>query len=819
MANKYMIKHKLWLQYSSFIALSLFTPQLFAGVFDVPLHDKSLNFLGIIFGSPVGNIPLGDAPPNIVISQMFEKLNLIAVTVGIIVVSYTALISTIQTAQEGQIMGKKWSSIWIPMRSFIGMLLMVPTPGTGYSIIQVTVLWLILQGIGAANQIWYIVLDNLERGVSATAATNLSGAQLNAIDQDAKILTENLFYSAVCMAAMQKINSGTALDDSIQTIVPFAGTLITEHGSDIKAYYLDPTESLQESSYTYKGYFNIGTKASSIQAASQIQTKVCGSYEVISSVQAEELQGTSDAAQQQAAKSLSKNAYNTKILALNTMFTELYRLAQAVVNDQVQPKDSSGRIAQDSGGARISHPNVLNGSNSIFKNFMGQLITSKAGGTQTGDNVQQFIESAQVGSRQQAIESVRNAGWISAGSFYFIMNKVGTVSLLETAKIVPKLKADKTIAEVIGNENDISKVQTNLKEKVFNGVNIADRQLKFIAKHFINARNYTKLSPMTSGSLSANSLDFKGGGGSGGSLAALNKSAANDMRNYLSDPEGDPLVGITSLGSKLMLNAEITFIIFTAGTALIVAAAGSPGTLGVPLQLAIAAQTFFLTFGSVLLSVLIALWLAGATMSIYVPMIPYMIFTLTAIGWFILVIEAIVAAPILALAMVIPSGDELGKLSTGIGLLTGIFFRPTLMIFGFVLSAKLFQAAVSLVNFGMVDAIGSISKSGSLLSAIPVMFLFAGFMVALVNKCFSLIYVLPDRVLRWIGITPEQTDLSAMQEAKGTVEAGAKGTAEAMRGVGEAPGAVAKAKAAGKEGSGKASDAPTGTSNAPTTGT
>ena len=117
-----------YLNYLSLPILYFIAPNVFAGVFDPPPSDQSLAYLGMIFGSNVGTIYLGGAA-NPVLAQMFEQFNTIIVAIGTVVISYIGIVSTINTAQEGQTMGKKWSSIWLPMRSMMGMLLMVPTPG------------------------------------------------------------------------------------------------------------------------------------------------------------------------------------------------------------------------------------------------------------------------------------------------------------------------------------------------------------------------------------------------------------------------------------------------------------------------------------------------------------------------------------------------------------------------------------------------------------------------------------------------------------------------------------------------------------------
>jgi hypothetical protein len=158
-----------------------------------------------------------------------------------------------------------------------------------------------------------------------------------------------------------------------------------------------------------------------------------------------------------------------------------------------------------------------------------------------------------------------------------------------------------------------------------------------------------------------------------------------------------------------------------------------------------------------------------------------MIYTVTALGWFLLVVEAIIAAPIVSLGFVIPSGEELGKVVPGLMLLVSIVLRPTLMVFGFILAARLFRAVVALVNFGMADTFKTIPTTGSLLAPVAAMCLYGGFIIALVNKSFALIYIVPDKVLRWIGGPTEQTDASAAHEAKQSMDKGA----QVAKGMGE----------------------------------
>ncbi len=76
-----------------------------------------------------------------------------------------------------------------------------------------------------------------------------------------------------------------------------------------------------------------------------------------------------------------------------------------------------------------------------------------------------------------------------------------------------------------------------------------------------------------------------------------------------------------------------------------------------------------------LTALLLALFTTGAVLAFYLPLIPFLIFTFAAIGWFIGVIESIVAAPLVALGIMHPEGpsEVLGRSEQGFMLILGVF--------------------------------------------------------------------------------------------------------------------------------------------------
>ena len=207
------LKHnkRLWVQGLLLLLGWLIGTEACAGIFEVAPTDQSKIYLGMIFGGSVGSIQLsGDT--NTTLSLMFERFNYIILTVGLLVISYIAVSSTINTAREGQALGQKMS-LWVPARACLGTLLMVPSTTSGYSVVQITVLWVVLNGIGAANSVWSVILNQMTRQVGIVASTTatfsteapkISGNGLSA-------LVQSVMYSSTCM---HSINSMTELPNT-----------------------------------------------------------------------------------------------------------------------------------------------------------------------------------------------------------------------------------------------------------------------------------------------------------------------------------------------------------------------------------------------------------------------------------------------------------------------------------------------------------------------------------------------------------------------------------------------------------------------------
>ena len=150
-------------------------------------------------------------------------------------------------------------------------------------------------------------------------------------------------------------------------------------------------------------------------------------------------------------------------------------------------------------------------------------------------------------------------------------------------------------------------------------------------------------------------------------------------------------------------------------------------------------------------------------------MVPYIVFTFAGLGWFIGVIEAMVAAPIVAIGVLHPDGQHeiWGKADTGVMLLLNVFLRPGMMVIGFIAGISLSYVGVWVLNEGFSSTLSLTSPTfglGAIWWPVFMAVIYAGTVVAILNKSFSLIHILPDKILRWLS--------GGMAEALGAETAG-----------------------------------------------
>ncbi|MDP1603075.1 MAG: type IVB secretion system protein DotA [Legionella sp.] len=167
--------------------------------FAPPLTDVSVVFLGNIFGIVDGVL---HGTGSQIMGNIFAVFNAAVLALGGIVIMYTLIVSTVNTAHEGQMLGQKWSSLWVPVRATLGLGLLIPK-ASGYCLMQIFVMWVVVQGVGAADKVWDAALNYLNRGgvivqQQINPITSIMGGGYSVTSGAATML-----YGQICMLGLE----------------------------------------------------------------------------------------------------------------------------------------------------------------------------------------------------------------------------------------------------------------------------------------------------------------------------------------------------------------------------------------------------------------------------------------------------------------------------------------------------------------------------------------------------------------------------------------------------------------------------------------
>ncbi|NIE81432.1 DotA/TraY family protein [Asaia sp. As-1742] len=157
-----------------------------------------------------------------------------------------------------------------------------------------------------------------------------------------------------------------------------------------------------------------------------------------------------------------------------------------------------------------------------------------------------------------------------------------------------------------------------------------------------------------------------------------------------------------------------------------------------------------------IMSALLALLIPGLILAYLLPMMPFMYFFAGVMGWFIILIEAVIALPIGAIAHLVLGGEGLhGKGIRVYEMAFHILLRPILMLAGLMMSYTLFSLGSWFLMKGMAICAGFVLANGylldNLLGDIVIIAVFVSGEMALANLCFRLISTIPHHATAMAG--------------------------------------------------------------------
>jgi conjugal transfer/type IV secretion protein DotA/TraY len=161
-------------------------------------------------------------------------------------------------------------------------------------------------------------------------------------------------------------------------------------------------------------------------------------------------------------------------------------------------------------------------------------------------------------------------------------------------------------------------------------------------------------------------------------------------------------------------------------------------------------------------AMLAALFVAGFFFAYYIPALPYILWISGVVGWFVLVIEALVAAPLWVVVHSMPEGEGIAgdRAQQGYGLLLSILLRPALMVTGLLFSFVMVQGLGLIIGYTYMifHASAHAETTQGIPHIIATLIIFVAVMYVTSHKMFGLISHLPDKVTGWINAHGQSMD-------------------------------------------------------------
>ena len=424
--------------------------------FTPPASDYSVVFLENVFGVVDGVL---SGTGSQILGSMFSIFNAAVLALGGIVIMYILIVGTLNTAQEGTMLGQKWNSLWIPVRATLGLALLMPK-ASGYCVMQIFVMWVIVQGVGAADKLWDAALNYLNNGGQIINAQMSSQSTLSTAGGALPAGAAAILANQVCMLGVQAIMdnqrqiytnaqsdnpnicTGTPEDASIAAFCGGAmpNFLATFNAVAQQQQIMDPTTGLTPDNQVTVPvpYFDSNSPYSSLKG-------ICGSisWPTLNSSQVQSLNSNSTSTSTESSSDEVNVALMTPAIAIQQMYTELAIIATSMVGNDPQlaypqPVTAGNNSTQFAAWANEQYGVVYNSSDSPCTQPSSSCVSwglttgLSTGMLFNGTEFQNAVQSYNAimdptlklinqsnSSDKNFITDAELDGWMTAGSYFY----------------------------------------------------------------------------------------------------------------------------------------------------------------------------------------------------------------------------------------------------------------------------------------------------------------------------------------------------------------------------------------------------------------
>lgn len=687
-----------------------------------PCTDQSIGILRHIFGPIIDVLVTGADPSTVssasnILATMFTFFNSGILVVGSIIVSYVAAMGAVNTANDGEAMGKAWSSVWTPVRIVAGGAVLLPS-ASGYSFIQMLVLMISLWSVGFANGIYKLGMGMGLMKPDSIVATSTQPSSYFGLRDFAK----QYLAASYCARAANTIYADPAGNPMVMANSSAADKQVSTGPRTDYTFFIKDRNAAT----------NLGGGEPICGTVMLTAYSTAGTY--------------TDTSGTQAALDALRVALNADKLAAATA------LMQDIDNWVATMPSDINQSGWDTVESKKFNSIVQARENQVAGNITAQM-TGSTGAVNGG--VSTFLTS------------LTDDGWAMAGGWYqrvgLLRSKLASITNESIGSVTqPSLSSLPSDARASLLKNSVTTVSETITKKAEQAGNGYDASTTVKPEDIASLLPKDGTSDVNVGSL-ANDMGVK----LSRMVNGVMKSATDTVIGSSGDVDAISRMKVTGdiLASyQVMLwTAQVTLETAMTATRVVVGAVGGVEVLGNKIDMSKVTDALWDWIMAVPIPILAKLASYVGVLAFYfgvvLPSLPYTIFMITVVGWVLAVLQTTIAAPLWAVMHMRPSQTFVGSDAQGYLLLLALFVRPALAVIGLFAAMLVADPVVDYIAKAFFVMRGDVTTSTGLLGAVAQFWtffwwftVFGGLLLPVLYMIFGLPQILPDRVLAWLNV-------------------------------------------------------------------
>ncbi|MFS1426284.1 DotA/TraY family protein, partial [Vibrio splendidus] len=762
-------------------------------------------WLRTIFGSFIFEPWTQDSGDISILASAVGFTNLLAVTFGTVVMVYVLGGGALNSAHSGEVLNRNWSPVWMPIRTVLGIGLIIPAPAIGggvLSMAQLAIIWLVIFGSNAATFLWDNTASQfVQKGVYGYSPVSTGNRPLLNLTQSMICIDHSVKHERKVNG---KLPAGAKDNESLLGVMSYytgkelkiansGGDNTLTHEVKTMEVWVPLSPPMSAETYTRR-IRDIKPLISELKSIDQVKSfefaNSCGSFDVFTKSDL-----TID----------PQDRFDNVDVKINDTFEDAYRIFQKDVLPSALSSAFSVAVSLgdiDKGNPERALQSIVkpsdggeSGKESLKDLDKAASTFSKAGEKFTKGiqvTIPQFLHQELTENEKVQHDKITRGGWAAAGLWFIEIGKTNQLisSAIDASKQVhppsgvdicdnaaPKTtyyfrgshtaKADasnKACANTVANYQSSKSLMNLAYKSIGKGVE------GISAKDPSQPNATGSFDPLASCPEPSDcdiSEDIDSEYTVGVAQAILghlsqthmfsNQDDAYSVQGNMFNPSGfaNPFLTLSNIGSTMNNYALTGYLIANitsaAGTTMI---HGDGVTKWIPGSAEVQAFVGQLATNAAYMIFLVAAGLmsAGFVLAYMVPFLPIMAWTNMMIGYLITVIEAVTAAPLAVIQMLLPEGQGIlgQRLERAMQLLIVVILKPSLMIIGLIAAITISGLGFTIFNTYFWVA----AKNHSYFNPIAIfaiITIYTSSALTLATMIVSIMHTLPNHILEWFA--------------------------------------------------------------------